>query len=762
MRQFPIALCIAIAGCGFATSAGAVNPPLTFTLDLLAPCSVGPCTGSHPTDVNLQLQADDFIYAQDTSIAGSPFVATLTVKAPMVCDEIAAGGVSGASSPQRLAPKFTNQATGGLLEFNAGGPTIVDLGSVMYDGTIPAGVAATYSNQAAPQVTCYQINPVTGGPPVLAVGPNGIFVDRFEDRHAHFGDEPWISVLTVASPASVGPQSVGSGSPQHTNFATLPGSLVYIVQIHHAQNATDWRVNFGYDQAFFNVLGSVPQWCVLSSAQPGVPTTCSSGGLVSTAPVYTVNSGDIQDDSTDSIYLQVTMTGSSAAISNWHSLSGTMYAATASVFPEFGTYPERFDDKSAVVSSNNMPVQNVSSIVCNNDTTSTTCTITDQDGHTITGGVQGQLTTTSSITAGGAVTVDPLAYFVDPNSGDTLPGTDSSDAMSVSNVSCSDPNGILATPISASNFSAINGSEKLDFSFAGNGGLYVPGTATCTATFNTPAAFSPSLGSTQSFTITMAQVLLASVTVTPPTGAVAPASVQTFDVVVANAGNGPLSDVSVSDPGDSNFTITGWTCNGTSCPSPSGNGALAQGGISLPVGASLTYAVTGTVAASPSPANLVSNSATISGPGLSCAGGNCTTSASVVTVPIIAIAMNETPSSYVNNGDPVSYTITLTNSGGTDFSAATLTDPGVAGLSFGSWTCVAAGLASACPNAGGTSAIAESNIGIGSGGGTVTYTLPATVTVPVGNITNLATVGISGNAICANGICVASQLLTGP
>ncbi len=756
MRQFRITLCAVVASCGFVASAGAVTPPpLTFTLDLLAPCSGGTCTGIHSTDVNLQVQAADFSYAQDASLAGNPFVATLTVKAPMVCDEIASSGVGGASSSQRLAPKFTNDAPGGLLEFNAGGPTIVDLGSVMYDGTIPAGVAGTYSNQAAPQVTCYQINPVTGGPTALAVGPNGIFVDHFEDRHAHFGDEPWVSVQTVNSPSA----QAGSGKPgsSQPNTAPLNNQLVYVLQIHNANSALGWRLNLGYDAAFFDPASNgmvAPQWCVLppvTSPQPGALQACGSGGTTSTS--YTVSSNDVQSDS-DSVYLQVLLTGSNAAVGAWGSLSGANYPATASVFPKFGIYPERFDDKSAVVSSNNQPVLNVGSIVCNNDTVSTSCAIADQDGKPIIGGVQGQLTTTSSITSGGSVTVNPLAYFVDLNGGTTLPSSASSDIMSVSNVSCSDPSSILTSPMAASNFSAVNGLEKL-------GGLYVPGTATCMATFTTPVGFSPQLSSTRSFTITMAQVLLGSVTVVAPNGPVAPLSSQTFNVLVANSGNGALSNVSVSDAGDSNFTITGWTCSGSSsnCPNAFGSGVLAQSGISLPVGASLTYAVTGTVATNPSPANLISNSATISGPGLSCAGGNCTTSASVATVPIIAITMVENPLTYSNLNDSVSYTIILTNSGGTDFAAATLSDPGVAGLSFGSWTCVA-GVPSACPHAGGTGSINESGIGVGAGGGTVTYTLPATVTVSSGNITNMATLNLgTGNAICANGACSVSTTL---
>lgn len=770
MRQFCIALCAAVAGCGFAASVGAVNPPLTFTLDLQAPCdSAGACSGNHPTDLNLQLQADDFSYAQDSSLTGQPFVATLDVDAPVVCDEVSSGGVAGAVTSQRLAPNFSNVATGGLLEFNAGGATIVDLGSVLYDGTDPAGVAGSYSNYGAtlpPQVTCYRINPVTGGPQMLALGPSGIFLDGFDGDRAHFGDEPWVSVQTVNSPsAQSGSEKPGSPRP---NSAPLLNQLVYVLQIHNANSAIGWRLNLGYDSAFFDPASNgmvAPQWCVLPSGspQPGELQSCGTGGTTSTS--YTLDGNDIQG-ATNSVYLQVVLTGSSAAVDAWSSLSSATYPATASVFPRFGTYPQRFDDKSAVVGSNNRPVLNVGSIVCNNDTSSTSCMIHDADGNQIdTVNGQGQLVTAATIDSSGNVSINPLAYYVDPNGGTTLPGTDPADALSVSDVSCDPASGILSSPLSTTNFSASNGSETLSFTFAASGSPdypYVAGATTCTATFAAPGALN--LATTGKFSITMNQVALGSVAITPPVGPVAPGSTQSFNVTVGNAGNIALSGISVADPGNSNFTVTGWTCSGTgaTCPNGSGSGALNEAIATLPVAGSLTYAVTGTVAASPSPAGQISDSATISGSGLACSGGSCVATSNVATVPIVAIAMNETPATYSNNGDPVSYTVTLTNSGGTDFSAATLGDPGVAGLDYGSWTCVAGGGISACPNAGGTGAISESNIVVGANGGTVTYTLLATVTVSSGNITNTATLGVSGNAVCANGSCTASQVLAGP
>ncbi|HET8940676.1 MAG TPA: hypothetical protein VFN13_01645 [Rudaea sp.] len=529
MRQLSIALCAAVFGCGFAASASADSHPLTFTLDLLAPCSSGGACSGYQTDIGLQIPADTFTYAQDTSLSGSPYVASLSVGVPIVCDEIGSDGAPGAISAQRIEPSFTNAATGSLLEFNGGGPSIVDLGSVMYDGTLPAGVAGYYSNSNGPQVTCYQINPVHGGPQSRAAGPSGIFANAFED---HSAAEPWISVSTVISPSPGVGQGQNLGVPHPSGIAPLPNQLVYVIQIHNAGGNDGWRLNLGYDFAFFDPTssGATPVWCVLpplSSPQPGALQACGTSG--SANAVYKLNSNDVQTD-TNSVYLQVVMTGSEVAVDNWGTLSSDTYPATASIFPPFGTYPHRFDDKSAVVTSNNQPVLNVGSIVCNNDTTSTSCTIRDQDGNLLNGGVQGQLTTTSSITSSGVVNVNPLAYFVDPNSGITLPGTSAADAMSVSNISCSDPNGILAGPLPGIAIVPHNGSVALDFSFVPSGGLYVSGTATCSATFTTPTGFSPQLTSTQSFTLTMGAATTTHFSVSAPL--VATAGVQVDNVVV--------------------------------------------------------------------------------------------------------------------------------------------------------------------------------------------------------------------------------------
>jgi uncharacterized repeat protein (TIGR01451 family) len=763
MRHLPLVLCASVVACGYGSLASAVtNPPLTFTLDLLGPCTATGCSGSHPTDIGLDLTANSFTY---TAGAGGTFVSTIAVNSPVVCDEISSDKTLGPKSLQRLAPTYANATPGGLLEFNAGGASVVDLNTVLYDGQIPLA-AVSYSNYGVvlpPQVVCYQVNPVSGGPVAVAAGPYGIFSSGFDSQH--FASEPWLSVQTVFAP-----HASGSKSGSQPNGITVPNTMGYVVQIHNAANAVGWHLDLGYDYSFFDTIsgGTPPVWCILDAGIPqpgpvnGSPISC---GVASSA--HTLSLADIQPGSS-SIYVYVESGGSSGAVSSWNSLTSAIYPAVAAIFPPFGTYPQRFDDKSVVSTASNLPTLNIGSIVCNNDTVSTACVISDPDGNPVPTAV----TFANSISGSGTVNADPLAYFVDPASGSTLPGNVAADALLVSGISCNDPNSILASPIGQGNFTqslSAQGGTALGFTFNSSGSPnfpYVAGTATCTATFAANYLPSLQLSSTQSFTITMQQSLVGSVTLSAPAGPAAPRGNLTYTMVVANAGTSALTNVLATDnQAGPNFTVASWTCTatGATCPHASNTGNLAETIPTLPVGGSLSYAITGTVGnIDLNPVAQITNAGSITVPGGSCTGGLCSGTASVATVPIISVAMSETPQTYLTVGDPVAYTITLTNQGGTDATGLSLADPSSAGLDFAAWTCAATGVNSSCANLLGSGAINESNLGIGAGGN-VAFGLAASVTVPSGNITNTASAsGLNGGAVCLNGSCVAQQTLTGP
>ncbi|HZP65218.1 MAG TPA: hypothetical protein VFB32_02825 [Rudaea sp.] len=767
MRQLFLVMCVAV-GCAYASLAGAgtSGPPLAFTIDLLGPCTANGCSGTHPTDIGISTGANSFTYDVGTGSNQGAYVATSAVTSPVVCDEIASNSTLGPATTLRMAPAFTNASPGGLLEFGAGGPSVVDLNAISYDGATPPGVATSYSNFGGtlpPQVVCYQINPVSGGAPALAVGPYGIFNDSFETP-GHVGTEPWVSVQTVVSPSSG-----GAAKPVHVSGVTPANALGYVVVIHNASTATGWRVKLGYDMAFFDAAnngGTAPIWCVLGSGVPQPGPVDGSATCNNVGTTHTIGPADIQAGN-NSVYIYVQNIGSTTATSNWSTLSAGLYPAVAAIFPPFGTYPQRFDDKVAVASANNLPTLNVGSIVCNNDTVSTSCSIRDQDGGTL----PGALVYANTISGGGTANVDPLVYLVDPNSDSTLPGNVAADAITVSNLSCSDPNGILATPLSNTSFATSSqkqGALKLGFGFTPSGSPdypYVSGTATCTATFSAQG-YAPALSSTQSFTITMQQASVASVgVVATPSQTATPGGTLSYTLNVANAASAVLSNVGVNNALPTNAQSMSWTCTpagGATCPAASGNSAISQSVPSLPVGGSLSYAITLTLAGTGSfaPAAQVTDGASITVPGGSCSGGNCSASASVPTAPLIQFSLQQDRNSYTQSGDVVNYTITIANVGGTDATGLTLANPAVAGLSFGGWTCTPTGSTSSCPNPSGTGAINESAIAVAAGGNVI-YALQGTVNVTSGNITDTATVG-PGGTICLGSGCTAQQTLTGP
>ena len=470
-----------------AAAAPAFSQTLGLTVDMMAPSTQ--CTGSKcPSDISLP-QMGGVISAVDASLTGTLGTVTLDTAAalPIVCSE-QHGSTFGANGTYQFSPIFNNASPGGLFEFDAGGASVVD-SSVSFGSTL----AFTHANTTGNQVACYPINAIGVDAPVYAdssVSGDRVFYAQFEGGHR--SDEPWVSVNTVASPN-------GSGH-----------ALGYVMQIHNASTAVSWHMSFGYDHAFFSAAnngGFNPNWCILSKPQPGVVDT--TGALcadVTTTHVF--SSGDIQA-ATNSIFVYVTNSASSSAVSNWAGLPTSFYAASAAVFAPPGTYAQRIDDKVAVASNVNIPTQNIGNIVCANDPLATACTITDPDGA----GVPAAVTYKNQFSLG-AVTVDPVAYVVDTGAGTTLPGSTTLGAPS--NVSCNDPNGILAGNIGFSTSSGATGASALAFAFSPSGALYQPGTATCTATFTANG-----ISSRQSFNITMQQVNVTHFTVTADSTATA-------------------------------------------------------------------------------------------------------------------------------------------------------------------------------------------------------------------------------------------------
>lgn len=533
----------AAAAFGIAGQAAA-SSPLGLTIDLLAPAT--PCTASGcPADINIPALASAPVGSSLFSYAtgpGSPtnYLSTITLDNtnpatyPLICDEMS-GSTPGPAGSVGFTTPFSNSSAqgGGALGFGSGGPLsgIVDLSSMSYlSGSSQFQVALSFNNTATQQVMCYPVAPigsVAAGTvaPVFAgngtVAGDRVFLSNFENPLSAGTGEPWVSALTVGSPSS-------SGS-----------YMVYVLQIHNANKWTGWHVDFGYDTAYF---GTSATWCVINNSypQPGsIPSIipgCSAKPVTSN-PIYTVNVSDIQS-ATNSVYLQVVMTGTSAAQSNFASLPIAFYPALGAVFPPPSTYPQRLDNKVAVASANNMPVQSVGNIVCAN-TIPTACTVYDADGNLI-GNInsssgnltQGQLNIAYTV-SGDTVSLNPVAYFVSPSGGNTLPA---SNPLLASNGTFNCPASPILSTTTPPTLSTTGAALGFTFAQQVGGGVYVPGTATCTATFTTGSSTPFPLSNTQTFTITMLHSQATHFSVSAPTGSTA-GSAFNFTVNALDAGN---------------------------------------------------------------------------------------------------------------------------------------------------------------------------------------------------------------------------------
>ncbi|MHB8679616.1 MAG: hypothetical protein ACYC7G_07770 [Rudaea sp.] len=511
---------VAAAAIGMAGQATATGSPLGLTIDLLAPptrCTASQC----PSDINIPALTSAPVGSSLFSYTTGPglptnYLSTITLDNtnpatyPVICDEMS-GSTAGPTGPVGFTTQYSNPSAlgGGALGFGSGGPLsgIVDLSSMSYlAGSSQFQVALSFSNTATQQVMCYPIAPigsVAAGtvPPVFAangtIAGDRIYLSNFEDPLSTNTTEPWVSTLTVGSLSSTSNQ------------------VVYVLQIHNASAAatSGWFVDFGYDTAYFGSTGG--QWCVISpaTAQPGnMPGSCIQYNML-TSPRYTVNSSDVHStavnagsvDNTNSVYLKVTLTAPappSTPITNWPTLPASFYPALGAVFPPPGTYPQRLDNKVAVASANNMPVQNVGRMVCAN-TIPTSCTVYDADGNLIAQPSPGSLTAGNLnfgyTVTGDTVSIDPVAYFVGTNGSTSLPG---SPALVGSNFNC--PSSPVLSSTLPPTLSATG--ATLGFTFSqqvGGGSVYVPGTATCAATFTTGSGLPFRLSDTQTFTITM-------------------------------------------------------------------------------------------------------------------------------------------------------------------------------------------------------------------------------------------------------------------
>ena len=240
-----------------------------------------------------------------------------------------------------------------------------------------------------------------------------------------------------------------------------------------------------------------------------------------------------------------------------------------------------------------------------------------------------------------------------------------------------------------------------------------------------------------------------------PPGALTPNGTVTYTVTVTNTGLVPAVNTLVTDPLPTGIVSGTWTCaavSGASCPNATGSMPLNETIATFPGGGVVTYTITGIVAANP-PASVI-NTVSATPTGYSqCFPDNslppCSSTVANPPVPIVSIAKTASETQAIPGG-PLTYSLTVRNTGSMAADGTTISDPVPAGLSAVTWTCTASGSA-VCPNANGSGAINET-IATFPPGGQIIYTIDATVDAnPPASITNTATTTPPGGGVCNDG-----------
>jgi len=219
-----------------------------------------------------------------------------------------------------------------------------------------------------------------------------------------------------------------------------------------------------------------------------------------------------------------------------------------------------------------------------------------------------------------------------------------------------------------------------------------------------------------------------------------PGQTVTYTIVASNAGPSDAPGANVTDTFPTVLAGVAWTCvaaGGASCTA--GGAGNINDVVSLPVGGTATYTATGTV--SSGAIGTLSNTASVTAPGgvTDPDPANNTANDTDVLTPEADLVMGKTDSADpVSPGDPLTYTLTVTNAGPSDATAVAVLDTLPGGVTFvssvpGPPICTIGGATLTC--------------GLGSlaSGGNAAVTVDVTVNDPQGPgvLVNAATVSAS-------------------
>lgn len=222
---------------------------------------------------------------------------------------------------------------------------------------------------------------------------------------------------------------------------------------------------------------------------------------------------------------------------------------------------------------------------------------------------------------------------------------------------------------------------------------------------------------------------------------VVPGSTNTYTIVVTNAGPNPVTGASVVDNFPSAFTGVSYTATATGGASgfaASGSGSINHT-VTMPVGSSITYTVTGTISAAAS-GSLV-NTATVSTPTgiVDPTPSNNTATDTDTLTPQADLSITKTDGkTTVVPGTANTYTIVVTNAGLSAVTGANIVDNFPAHFTNVSYTATATGGAAGFAASGSGSINHAVDMPVGS---TITYTVTGTVSAAAtGSLVNTATV----------------------
>ncbi len=271
-------------------------------------------------------------------------------------------------------------------------------------------------------------------------------------------------------------------------------------------------------------------------------------------------------------------------------------------------------------------------------------------------------------------------------------------------------------------------------------------------TGTTPPACPPAGGQCVVVPTAGAVTIVKSVADASGDGLAQPGEQLTYTIALTNSGGSAVTNYAVTDPLDVNTRFVSADNGGVHAA-----GVVSWSGLTVPANGTLNLTLVVQVL-DPLPAGVtqIGNVAYPTGttpPDCEATPrpANCTSIEVPPQTGVPQLLITKTASSAtLQPGGTVVYTITVRNVGSADATGVVVSDPIPAGIDAFAWTCAASG-GVACPNAGGSGAIAET-IATFPVGAALVYTVTATVSAdPPESVVNTATVTPSGIATCAPG-----------